>query len=238
MTATLEVPNRLSILDDESDTAAGLTRSLERQGYTVVSIQPSTPDLESTVEEIMRVSDAALCDHALKGGFQVSFSGAEVVAELTRRGFPSVLFTGVNPEERYAIRRNMAEIPGFIHRDNDEGLRPTRVLSELLDTVMEVKGGRPPARRRARRTPVTVLATRRSGHETLMELSISGWPRGETVEVPADLLAQPWCDRARDAIGMTFFAMVNLSEDDENKLFYKFESEPAVTDRFTSVGDG
>ena len=237
MNAVMEVPRRLSILDDEPDVSRGLKRGLEKKGYDVVNVEPDTPELEAMVDKIMRVSDAALCDHALRGGMRVSFTGADVVAALTSRGFPSVLFTGVNPEERYAIRRQMALIPGFIHRDNDEGLRPRRVLRELLESVVEVRGGQPPARRRPRRTPVAVLGSRRAGLESLVELSVSGWPGADTIEIPSELLAEPWSERPHDAVGMTFMAWVNLHEEDEDKLFFRFEAEPLETERFLHASE-
>ena len=236
MTELLEVPHRLSVVEDEPDLVASLERGLERRGYQVTTIVPSSPRLEDAVQQVMAASDAAVCDHALRGGLDVSFSGAELVAALTERGFPAVLFTGVLPEERYAIRRNMALIPGFLHREG--GLRPARVLQELSESVNEVRAGRPPARRQARRTPVTVTGTRRAGDELLVALSVSGWPGEEPIEVPAVLLAEPWRHHPREAEGKTFFAWVNIGEEDEDKLFFRdFEAEPAETDRFLHAAD-
>ena len=234
MTASLQVPHRLSVVEDEPDLVAGLERGLTRKGYQVTTIVPASPLLADAVTQVMAASDAAVCDHALRGGLDVSFNGADLVAALTERGFPAVLYTGVLPEEKYAIRRNMAQIPGFLHREG--GLRPARVLQELAESVQEVRGGDPPPRRRARRTPVTVMASRRAGDELLVALSVSGWPHDEPIEVPADLLAEPWRHHPREAEGKTFFAWVNIGEDDEDKLFFKdFDSEPAETRRFLHV---
>jgi CheY-like chemotaxis protein len=236
MTATLDVPKRLSVVEDEPDLVASLERSLKRRGYEVTTVVPSTPQLEDAIAEVMAVSDATLCDHALRGGLNVRFSGAELVAALTERGFPAVLFTGVLPEERYAIRRNMAHIPGFLHRE--DGLRPATVLSALTESINEVRGGRPPPRRLARRTPVTVVGTRSTGPELLVALSISGWPGETPVEVPADLLPEPWRHHPREAEGKTFLARVNIGEEDEDRLFLRdFEPEPVETDRFVDAID-
>lgn len=234
----LEATPRLSLLDDEHDVSDGLARSLRRKGFEVTVIEPTTPALDDTVQNIMNVSDAALCDHALSKGMSVSFSGADVVVALHDKGFPAVLFTGVQPEERYAIRRNMAKIPGFLHRDHEEGLRPERVLRDLADSVQEVGGGPIPQRRRPRRTPVTVTASRSNGSENVVSLLVSGWPGRTAVEAPADLLAEPWREHPQRAVGKTFFACVNIGEDDEQKLFFKdFESQPATTDRFIGLAD-
>lgn len=234
MSSALAVPKRLSLVEDEPDLVASLERGLQREGYEVTTVVPSSPHLSDAVDEVMAVSDAALCDHALKGGLDVSFSGAELVAELTKRGFPSVLFTGVLPEERYAIRRRMAEIPGFLHRE--QGLRAATVLRELEDSVREVREDDPPPHRRTRRTPVTVVETRRSGSELLVALSISGWLEDTLFDVPADVLPEPWSHHPREAEGKTFFARVNIGERDEDRLFVTdFEPEPVETERFMHV---
>ena len=127
----------------------------------------------------------------------------------------------------------MARIPAFLPRDAEGGLRPKRVLGALAESIREVQFHEPPPNRRGRRTPVTVLSSRRTGNESLVELLISGWPGKEPVEVPADLLAEPWAHSPRDAEGKTFFAYVNISEENEDKLFFdRFEPEPLETESF------
>jgi hypothetical protein len=221
----------LSVVDDEDSVVTGLERRLARRGYDVSRVIPPTPSLEDTLSEVMRVSDAALCDHHLRGGHKVDFSGAELVAELTSHDFPAVLFTGVLPAERYAIRREMSRIPAFLTREGEGGLSNDRVLAALADCVAEVRDGHRPARRRGRRTPVTVINSRSSGKEHLVEVLIGGWSRSEPVEIPAALLADPWAATPHRAIGRTFFACVNIVEDDVEHLFFAdFEPEPAETE--------
>ena len=233
MNTAIEIPHRISVIEDEPDLVESLQRGLERKGHEVTIIAPTSPRIEDTIEQVLAVSDGALCDHHLQGGLDVDFSGAEVVAALTERGFPAVLFTGVLPEQRYAIRRNMARIPAFLPRDAEGGLRPKRVLGALADSVREVQLHEPRANRMGRRTPVTVLSSRRTGNESLVELLVSGWPGRESVEVPADLLAEPWAHSPRDAEGKTFFAYVNIGEEDVDKLFFdRFETEPVETETF------
>src|SRR5580658_6147629 len=97
MSAVAHLPKRISVLDDEDDVVQGLERRLSRKGFEVERVVPHSPDLDATLETIMQVSDAALCDHDIRGGHRVSFSGAQLVAALTTNGFPAVLFTGVVP---------------------------------------------------------------------------------------------------------------------------------------------
>lgn len=232
MTALAEVPKRLSLVDDEDDVVAGLERRLTKRGFDVERVIPPTPSLEDTVAEVMRVSDAALCDHHLRGGHKVNFSGAELVAALTERDFPAVLFTGVLPAERYAIRRNMSRIPAFLARD-EGGLGNERVLSALAESVAEVRDGRRPARRRGRRTPMTIVGSRVSGSEHLVEVVVSGWSGRDAIEIPAELLAEPWSSAPHDAVGRTFFATVNIGENDADQLFFDdFEPEQVETEQF------
>lgn len=231
MSAIESVPTRLSVVDDEEDVVAGLERRLSRRGFSVSRVVPPSPALNDTLEAVMRVSDAALCDHDLRGGHNVAFSGAELVAELTRRQFPAVLFTGVLPAQRYAIRREMSCIPAFLDREGDGGLGNSRVLTALAESVAEVRDGRRPARRRGRRTPVTITNSRVTGNERLVEVLIAGWV-GDVIEIPADLLAAPWAEAPERAVGRTFFASVNIGEHDVNRVFLAdFEPEPAETER-------
>lgn len=239
MTVAEDVPRRISVVEDEPDLVASLERGLARRGHQVTVISPSTPSLDDTVAAIMNVSEGALCDHHLQGGLDVDFSGADLVAELTRRDFPAVLFTGVLPAQRYAIRRNMAWIPAFLRRDEEGGLRPARVLDALGDSVQEVVHHHPRPSRTARRTLITVTASRRTGNESLVSLVVSGWPGHDAIEVPADLLAEPWAHMPRDAEGKTFVALVNIGETDGDRLFFTgVEAEPVETERYLDVVDG
>jgi hypothetical protein len=221
------------VVEDDVDSGNMLCRRLTSKGYDVEVITPASPLLEDTIEMVVNSSDAALCDHRLKEGLAVSFSGAELVAALYDIEFPALLFTGVQPEEKYAIRRRMAQIPGFLHRDDEGGLGPERVLGALEDTVQEVLGKEPPPRRQARRTPVTVTSSRLTGGEALVEILISGWSGGGAIEVPADLLSSPWRQTPREAVGKTFFAWVNLGESDSDLVFLRdVESEALETSSF------
>lgn len=231
MSALAHLPKRLSVLDDEDGVVDGLQRRLAREGFEVTRIVPSTPSLEDTLQAVIESSDAALCDHYLRGGHQVDFSGAELVSALTKEGFPSVLFTNVMPSERYEIRLNMASIPAFL--DRRDGLGNRRVMDALTDSVAEVKEGRRPAHRRGRRTPVTIVSSRVSGNIHLVEVVVSGWPGRESIEIPAELLAERWARAPREAVGHTFFATVNISEPDADQLFFEdFEAESLDTDSF------
>jgi CheY-like chemotaxis protein len=234
MNAVTEIPHRLSLLDDEEDIASGVERRLSREGYALTRVVPETSSLQDTIDKIIEVSDAALCDHHLRGGHQVAFSGADVVARLTALRFPAVLFTGMLPQEKYAIRRNMASIPAFINRD--DGLSAGRMLRALEASVAEVREGIRRPNRRGRRTPVTVVGTRSTAGERLVEVLVSGWSGGTSIEIPVDMLAEPWRNAASEAVGRSFLATVNIAEPDPNLLFFSdFEAEPLVTDVYEGV---
>lgn len=236
MSTVAEVPKRLSLLEDEDDLVEGIERRLVRKGYELKRVVPVSPSLDDTVATIMAVSDAALCDHHLRGGHNVNFSGADVVAKLTKNGFPSVLFTGVLPQERYAIQRNMASIPAFINRD--DGLGPDELLSALAVSVAETNQGRRSGRRRGRRTPVTIVGSRTTAGVKLVEVEVSGWPGGVPIEIPADLLAQSWRELGNEIVGKTFLATVNISELDPDLVFFEdFSDDVLRTDVYDGVGE-
>lgn len=232
MTASA-LPVRVSVVEDDGDSGRAICARLERNGFDAKLIQPASPGLDDAVEEVMRESDAAFCDHRLRDGLSVTFSGAELVAELFGHQFPSVLFTGVQPEEKLAIRRNLDRIPGFLRRDDAGGLSASRLVGALRDSVDEVVDHDPPNQRRARRTPVTVTSYTRTGGEVLVDLTLSGWSGREALSWPADVLPSPWNVRPAEAEGKTFFAWVNLSEPDGDKVFLRdMEPEPADTSSF------
>lgn len=232
MSAVLEIPQRISVLDDEEDVVRSLERRLTRRGYAVQRVVPPTSQLADTLREVKRVSDAALCDHYLRGGHRVDFSGAQLVRALTEEGFPAVLFTGVLPAERWEIKRNLAHIPAFLPRDDEGGLSPDRVLGALAQSVAEVRTGEKTQRRRGRRTPVSVIGSRTSGNQRVLDVLVSGWPGPDPVPIPADILPPPWRGRPYDAVGKTFFAVVNIAEPNVDQLYFdQFEAEPAETER-------
>lgn len=227
--AVAELPSKLSILDDEEDVVNALERRLVRWGFEVTRFIPDSPDLDSALDQVMSISEACLCDHDLRGGHQVDFSGAEFVAAATEHRFPSVLFTGVLPAERYEIRRNMARIPALLTR---ERLHKLPIKRALLESVGEVMEGHRPDRRRGRRTPVTIQSSRKTGSERLVDGLVAGWPGPSSVAIPVDLLAEPWRDEPHRAVGFTFFATINISEEDPDRLFFEeFEAEPAEVDQ-------
>jgi hypothetical protein len=122
----------------------------------------------------------------------------------------------------------MAQIPAFLTR---EDLTPSRILQALGESTEEVKEGRRPPRRRGRRTPVTILDWRKSGTEALVEGLVAGWPGSKPIDIPADLLAEPWADAPSSAVGLTFFATINIGESDADQLFFEdFEAEPGEID--------
>jgi hypothetical protein len=231
MSAVADLPHTVGLIDDESDLRSALARRLTKVGFEVRLVVPSSPSLAETVIEVMGSAEAAFCDHYLSAGLKVEFSGAELVASLTAEGFPSVLFTGVLPAEQYAIRKNMASIPALLTRDSAEGLSGEPLVTALTESVSEVRDGNPPSRRRGRRTPVTILDWRTSGTQRLVEGLVAGWGGTESIDIPAELLARPWCEDPAFAVGHTFFASINISEIDPSKLFFdSFEEEPATVD--------
>ncbi|WP_320671056.1 hypothetical protein [Patulibacter defluvii] len=231
--SVVDIPRQVAVVEDDRQSGEAICRRLGRRGFETHLILPSTPGLDETIAEIKAVSGVALCDHRLRDGLQVDFSGADLVAELFSQDFPSVLFTGVQPEEKHAIRRNLDRIPGFLHRDDEGGLGAARLLGAMQDSVDEVLGRTPPAHRRARRTPITVLELHRSGGEALLEILISGWPGGQPIIWPADVLAERWHDRPADAEGKTFFGWCNTGEPRADKVFLRdVEPEPQSTASF------
>jgi len=231
MSGIAGLPRVLGLIDDEPDLSSAIERRLSSFGFEVRLVVPSGPSLSETVTEVMDSAEAAFCDHYLSAGFKVNFSGAELVASLTDHGFPSVLFTGVLPKEQYAIRKNMASIPALLTRDGAEGLSGEPLVTALKESVSEVRDGNPPARRRGRRTPVTIVESRISGTERLVEGLVAGWGGTEPIDIPAELLAPPWCEDPAVAVGHTFFARINISELNPSRLFFdSFEEDPATVD--------
>lgn len=231
MSALAGLPKRISVLDDEDDVVQGLERRLSKRGFQVERVVPHSVNLDDTLQTIMEISDAALCDHDIRGGHKVNFSGAQLVAALTTNRFPAVLFTGVVPAERWEIKRNMALIPAFLARDEPGGLNNDRVLGALAESVAEVTQGQQPHRRRGRRTPITVVENHMSGTDRVVDVLVSGWAGEAPVPIPADFLPEPWRNTPHTAVGKTFFAVVNIAESDSDQLYFTdFDSEPAKTD--------
>ncbi|MEA2276318.1 MAG: hypothetical protein QOC78_1278 [Solirubrobacteraceae bacterium] len=231
--SVVAIPKQVAVVEDDRESGDAICARLARRGFEPQLVMPVEPGLDATVAEVKRVSGVALCDHRLRDGLQVAFSGAELVAELFSQDFPSVLFTGVQPEEKHSIRRNLDRIPGFLHRDDDGGLGAPKLIGALQDSVDEVLGHAPPPYRRARRTPITVIGTHLTGGEALVEIVVSGWSGGQAIKWPADVLAEPWRRRPGDAEGRTFFGWSNIGETNPEKIFLRdVEPEPLETETF------
>ena len=178
MTIVLENPLRdgdtIGIVDDVDNDAEATAELLIDAGFNPVRV-PITHDLDRLLESIALGARAVVCDHRLAKdaeGHGVPYTGAEVVAGCSERGFAAVLITTwANSDEATSIRQLRDRIPRVLKRGRASG---STVIRDALDAAQAEVVGVFAAERRSYRTVVRVIQLERED-SSLAEIIVPAW---------------------------------------------------------------
>lgn len=177
------------IVDDQRDARDAYEETVEDAELTPLAEEGPLP---ATAGEYYRLiqegpATAALCDHMLAHRNYAIFTGAELVAELTRNGFPAVLCTDYR-ELIDDIRPYRQWIPSLQHPGR---MTPDDFVHGLEDCLLEISGKFKP-HRRAWRTLVKIVGVHADENRFLAE--VPAWAATviplKFVNVPAQILEQ------------------------------------------------
>ncbi|MHB8461023.1 MAG: hypothetical protein ACYDA1_00100 [Vulcanimicrobiaceae bacterium] len=106
-------PESVGIIDDDADYRNTISYIVEQQGLKAVKIDHLDP--ANYLEEIVRETTFVLCDLRLKP--MTAERGADIVASLTERKFPAVLFSQQLEDDIPEFRDKIDKIPKMFTRD-------------------------------------------------------------------------------------------------------------------------
>ncbi len=218
MAAIVEPLTRIAIIDDDARGRKVTGEQVQDMGALPVLFESpfENKTASDVAAEIVAKTDAAICDHRLRRGGYALFDGAELVAQLTERGFPAVLLTVfVDMDADSSIRRWRHKVPVLLDRDEaDES-----AFGSAIDYCRREIAGDPHPSRRSRRTFVRVLETRTEDGEPVVDAIVPDWNSQKAVRFPLSLV--PESLRTQIAENALLTAMVNIGASGSNALFFE-----------------
>ena len=216
MTATMVQP-RVALIDDHQLMREDVATTLREGNCEPVFVTLQDGSTEQIVAMILETAQTALCDQRL-GSMTSRTQGAEIVAELTRRRVPAILYSERKEEDTPELRRYFDLIPRFLNR---EELSQSDLLATFASISREFEEGVPKERRPYR----TLIRVEEMLGRNRAAIAIPAWHVNELVEISTDDIEPDI--RTRVTAGTRLFAKVNLHAALAQSIFVK-EFELAV----------
>lgn len=211
----------IAIVDDNPDELALRAFQLKRIGLVPYPITGPFGKTQDLVDEIVSVTQGAVCDNRLQpGGY--GFYGAEAVAGLYDRAFPAVLITQYLDEDTdFSIRERRRKIPVILRKDD----APPESIAKALDVCIREHHNDVLPTRRACRTLLRVVKIEPESGQDLVDVLVLSWDWKKVVRFPASLLPEACSDKL--AVGQRYMARVNTGAEEAADLFFEdFEVAP------------
>lgn len=219
---------RVAVVDDSDDTATTMINVLEDGEFDAYR-QGHAGTIEELVDQIVRNSDAAVCDHRLRyGGFQ-DISGADLASRLIQREHPAILVTQyLDQDASIAIRRFRQYLPVVLKRENAD--EPEELRSAFARCILEISKGRGD-NRKPQRTLLRVADMMSIDGDVVIDALVDGFSSKDAVRFPLSLVHAD--DRGRVVNGVTLTALTNLRAEEQVDLYFedvRLSDEPDAND--------
>lgn len=209
--------NKLAIIDDQPD-----VRSSWEEPVVDLDLKPVPQDgplgeLPACVDNILKMTDAALCDYHLKVKAYSTFNGAILVARLYERHFPAVLCTNWNNasvDEMRPFRRKIASLVD----PKTLALDPPALLHGLESCVMEFNGNFRTVRRPWRTLIRVEDMPELDGTIPFVFIAIPAWS-SEIVRLPKSIFPNDIFSKLKPDLRL--YAKVNLGAIGHEELFFE-----------------
>ncbi|MEV0177723.1 hypothetical protein AB0I54_00225 [Streptomyces sp. NPDC050625] len=217
----------IAIIEDDEVNRRTTGWIVEEADFTPVPVSFFPASVDELIAEVEQKAVAAICDHRLGRGGNVSYFGAEVVAKSNRRKIPAVLLTSyANSDENSTIRRWRSGIPMLLSRGSDSD--PER-LTQALALAEEECRGVYSEERKPYRVVVRVQDCRFGPEGIVAECVITAWQPRTTVDVPASMITESLGVPIETLIGKRLSADVNIYAPTAGELYFQnFKAGPGV----------
>lgn len=219
--------NRVAIVDDDQEAIDALAVQTVDANMEPIPLTAGFQDLESAVEKIEDMADAALCDHRLFLNRYANFSGARLVAHLYRKSLPAILVTQFLDDSDVSIRKYRDKIPVLLTRDETNSETIRKGLSICQD---ELSGQHVLPIRKPWRALVRIEAVDQTESGNIVRAVVPGWNPCEQVRFPVDLIPidiRRAMSRHLSRGDFYAFAQVNIGAEKPEDLYFQ-DFEPTL----------
>lgn len=201
----------VALIDDTPQMRDDIATTLRGFDFEPVEVSVQGGSANQIVAEVLANARMAVCDQRLNS--MTATRGAEIVAELTRRKVPAILYSQKKKEDAPELRKFFEFIPLFLNRDQLAEANLRVVFSNITE---ELKQGIT-RERKAYRTLIRVeeLFVR----ERRASIVIPAWRLNESLEISTDDMNPSL--RPHVVEGARFFGRVNLHAPDADDIFVK-----------------
>ena len=222
---------KIALVDDDPNEAIAVGVSLQDAGYEAVPVNEFGRDVARASAHIQMVAQGAVCDHRLTFRGAASFTGAELVSDLYRAGFPAVLISQyLDTDQDVSIRQYRHCIPALLAR----GIAGPDQLSEAITVCENEIAGYVLPQRRGWRSLVRVVGGEIVSNKIVLSAVVPSWSTEKIVRFPSELLLDLQQHLPTDPAQISvirFIAKVNIGADQSRDLFFTdFELAPHVRD--------
>lgn len=213
----------IAIVDDDKDLAARTAWDVEEAGYQPFLLtNEHFHNVNELASRIIENSQGAVCDHRLSNSGFANFFGAELVAALYDRKFPSLLITQYT-EMDTSIRKWRHKIPILLSREEADA----STISKGIAICKSELCGKIPSTRKSRRTIVRITNIDEEAPESVVDAFVPSWNPHRAVRFPASLIPENLRDLLEPNKTIRLFAHVNTSAEKSDDLYFeKFELAP------------
>jgi hypothetical protein len=224
---TTEVKNEkiIAIVDDDKTLAEITAWDVEEAGYKTFLLENEHfHNVNELASLIIENSQSAVCDHRLSNSGFANFSGAELVAALYDRKFPSLLITQYTEmDTSFSIRKWRHKIPILLSREEADA----STISKGIAICKSELCGKIPSTRKSRRTIVRITNIDEKAPESVVDAFVPSWNPHRAVRFPASLIPENLRDLLEPNKTIRLFAHVNTSAEKSDDLYFeKFELAP------------
>lgn len=200
------------MVDDEPSSRSSLGWMLTDSDLEPVPLDGPLHELSETRDLVRARADALICDHHLSVRNYARFSGAELVAQSIRGGFPALLCTRFIRTDIDSIRPLLGWVP--VIRTPDELNEPDELRAALADCAAELAGERPPERKTWR---TQLVVERVDSVDESFDASFPAWEIEETVRIR--LQDVPTAIQPQIKIGFRTHVSANIGARESDLLF-------------------
>lgn len=204
---------KVAVIDDEPYARASYADYLEDLGLEPVDQPGPLGTLEQFIKSSLERSDAAICDHRIRMGDYAEFTGAQLVSEYYRKGFPALLYTSFE-DDIDEIRTYRKHIPILLTWE--DLMDPDIIQFSFERIVAELHGKIPPSRRPWR----TLVRVHDVDHDRgLVRIFLPGWNPYKGLRLRLKDIPSAVLPRVHD--GARLHAHVNIGAEKHGDLFFE-----------------
>ncbi|RKZ54095.1 MAG: hypothetical protein DRR16_00875 [Candidatus Parabeggiatoa sp. nov. 3] len=205
---------KVAVVNDTATNRDEMAESLIEIGLEPIIQTSRLNSIEDCITTVMNQAEAAILEHHFKSDYYANFRGAEVVAQLYRQHFPSLLVTAWAEADRDNIHPFRRHIPVLIRSNQAE---PESIIGGFEQCLNEFKNSYS-SERKPWRTLVRIEEVHQDSEKTMVYAMVPAWNPRQVVKFPLSLF--PMNLQASVEPEARFLAKVNIGATHYDELYF------------------